>query len=57
MKTRQQISTILLVTTLMLIITSGCKKNDEDDSSIVKDGDGNIYQTVTIGTKYLAEGN
>ncbi|MBE0673817.1 MAG: fibrobacter succinogenes major paralogous domain-containing protein [Bacteroidales bacterium] len=49
MKKSQQISTILLVTVILAIITSGCNKNDDD--SIIKDGDGNIYQTVTIGTQ------
>lgn len=57
MKKRQQISTILLVTTLLLIITSGCKKNEEEESSIIKDGDGNIYTSVTLGTQIWLKQN
>ena len=57
MKKRQQISTILLMTAILVIITSGCKKNEEDDPSIIKDGDGNIYQTVKIGTQVWLKEN
>lgn len=57
MKRKQQISTILLVTTLLLIITSGCKKNEEEESSIIKDGDGNIYTSVTIGNQVWLKQN
>jgi uncharacterized protein (TIGR02145 family) len=51
MKKRQRIRKVMLVIALLAIITSGCKKNEEDDPSIIKDGDGNIYQPVTIGTQ------
>lgn len=57
MKKRQQFSTIMLVTAILLVITSGCKKNGDDDPSIIKDGDGNIYQTVTIGNQVWLKEN
>lgn len=39
---------LLLLISLALIISS-CKKND--DPSVIKDGDGNIYTSVAIGTQ------
>ena len=33
------------------MLTTGCKKDDETPSGTVKDRDGNVYHTVTIGTQ------
>lgn len=57
MNKRQQISTILLVTAILAIIASGCKKNEEEELPVIKDGDGNIYQTLTIGTQVWLKEN
>lgn len=35
--------------TLLMIVLTGCKK--DNDSGNITDGDGNIYETVTIGTQ------
>jgi uncharacterized protein (TIGR02145 family) len=51
MKKRPMISTYLLLTICLSLLTTSCNKNDENDPSVIKDGDGNIYQTVTIGTQ------
>ena len=42
------IKSALMLIFLMLVI-AGCKKNNEPDS--VTDGDGNVYETITIGTQ------
>jgi uncharacterized protein (TIGR02145 family) len=57
MKKRHPISTIMLVTAVLVIITSGCKKNEEEESSIIKDGDGNVYTSVTIGNQVWLKQN
>lgn len=47
----------LIVIGVFLIITSNCRQDDDDsNNSTVKDIDGNIYHTVTIGTQvWMAE--
>ena len=41
---------------LLFILTPGCKKDDKNQSETVKDIDGNVYHTVTIGTQvWMAE--
>ena len=57
MKKKPQIRTILLVSITLLIITSACKKDDDNEPSIIKDGDGNIYTSVTIGTQIWLKQN
>lgn len=36
---------------ILLISMNSCKKNDDEEPLIIKDGDGNQYTYVTIGTK------
>jgi len=57
MRKKLQISTMLLVTLLLLLTTSACNKNDEGESSIIKDGDGNVYTSVKIGTQVWLKPN
>jgi uncharacterized protein (TIGR02145 family) len=51
MKIVRKISIFLLLFTSILLIITSCKKNDENDTTVIKDGDGNVYTTVTIGTQ------
>lgn len=46
----------LLSLALLLISASGCKKDDPEPVLTVTDIDGNVYQTITIGTQvWMAE--
>jgi uncharacterized protein (TIGR02145 family) len=49
-KTREFWLYPLILSGMVFLLTHGCKK-DEKDHSIVKDIDGNVYHTLTIGTK------
>lgn len=41
----------LIVMGIILMLTNSCKKDDNSDGSTVKDIDGNVYDTVRIGTQ------
>lgn len=41
---------LVLVTAIFITVTTGCKK-EEDDPNAIKDGDGNVYTSITIGTQ------
>lgn len=41
----------LTVVVLLCILIDGCKKEDENPYQVVKDIDGNIYQTIKIGNQ------
>jgi uncharacterized protein (TIGR02145 family) len=56
MKERHKISTYLLLIVSILIMVTGCKKKEEGLTEI-KDGDGNIYTSVTIGTQVWLKEN
>ncbi|HEY5468895.1 MAG TPA: fibrobacter succinogenes major paralogous domain-containing protein [Bacteroidales bacterium] len=49
MKTKNKIWMILLITGSVLIFTNSCKKST--DNALLTDKDGNVYNTVTIGTQ------
>jgi uncharacterized protein (TIGR02145 family) len=49
MKTQNKIWMILLITGFVLIFTNSCKKSN--DNVLPTDKDGNVYNTVTIGTQ------
>lgn len=57
MKNRPKISTYLLLAITLSVITSSCNKSDENDPSIIKDGDGNVYTSITIGTQVWLKEN
>lgn len=48
---KSKIGIYMLPAALFLLLLNGCKKSDQGDLSVVKDGDGNIYNSVTIGTQ------
>lgn len=49
-KLKTRISLIFVIASFLVLDVS-CKKDAEDDPSVIKDGDGNVYTTVTIGTQ------
>lgn len=57
MKKRPKISNYLLLAITLSVITSSCNKSDENDPSIIKDGDGNVYTSITIGTQVWLKEN
>jgi uncharacterized protein (TIGR02145 family) len=42
---------LIIVSASFLVLAVSCKKDAEDDPSVIKDGDGNVYTTVTIDTQ------
>lgn len=44
------VNLLVLVTAIAITIMTGCQKEEEDPNAI-KDGDGNTYTSVTIGTQ------
>jgi uncharacterized protein (TIGR02145 family) len=42
---------LIIISALFLILATSCKKSNENDPSVIKDGDGNTYTSVTIGTQ------
>jgi len=57
MKNRPKISTYLLLSICVSLMTSSCKKSDENDAEVIKDGDGNGYTSITIGTQVWLKEN
>ncbi len=52
MKTKQtSLFIALLLYGIILTFVSSCKKDNDNDNNTVKDIDGNVYHTVTIGTQ------
>jgi uncharacterized protein (TIGR02145 family) len=50
MKCRIWICAVMILG-ITLILSAGCKKDEETPSGEIKDRDGNVYHTVTIGTQ------
>ena len=42
---------LFIISVLLITLVTSCKKSDENDPTIIKDGDGNTYTSVTIGTQ------
>jgi len=42
---------LFIISVLFITLATSCKKSDEKDPAIIKDGDGNTYTSVTIGTQ------
>jgi len=40
-----------------LVLAVGCKKESENNPTVIKDGDGNIYTAITIGTQVWLKEN
>lgn len=55
-KLKNRIS-LIVVCASFLVLASSCKKEAEDDPSVIKDGDGNVYASVTIGTQVWLKEN
>jgi uncharacterized protein (TIGR02145 family) len=49
-KLKNRIS-LIVVCASFLVLAVSCKKEAEDDPSVIKDGDGNVYTSVKIGTQ------
>jgi len=45
------IMAIALTAVLISFLATGCKKDEDDDPDAIKDGDGNVYTALTIGTQ------
>jgi len=56
MKKSPKISTYLLLVISLLLLVNGCRKKEEEAKEI-KDGDGNVYTSVTIGTQVWLDEN
>jgi uncharacterized protein (TIGR02145 family) len=50
-KTELPVYFIVIATALGTLLASGCRKDVDDDPDAIKDGDGNVYTTVAIGTQ------
>ena len=57
MKKKQKISTFLLLAICLSLMTGSCKKSEENEPSVIKDGDGNVYTSTTIGTQVWLKEN
>jgi len=55
-KTENLLTNRFALIVIILIMATGCKK-DDNDSPVIKDGDGNIYTSVTIGNQVWLKEN
>ncbi len=58
MKTKLKSSiSLIVVCASFLLLAISCKKDSDNDPPVIKDGDGNIYTSVTIGTQFWLKEN
>ena len=48
---------LLFISVLFILLATSCKKDEEDNPETLTDIDGNVYNTVTIGSQVWMKEN